>query len=150
MSIYSEDSLYEDSPYESFEYNPCIRKGKHKPVHKKVKKYEAKVQKMNLIRTKRHKVIYSDGYVEQNDQSKLKILLNILQTTDWGSWNDDYEYLYRNVYKLYEDETYQAQYEKVQQELHYDDYDYDDDMDSYYSYCRWEYRMMRWGKYWGW
>lgn len=135
----------EPSPYDSFEYNPCIRKGKHKPKYKKQKKYEAKVQKTNLIRTKRHKVIYSDGYVEQNDPSKLKILINILQTTDWGSWTDDYEHLYTNIYKLYEDETFKAQYNKIQEELYYSNYDdyyddYYDDMDSYHSFCRWVYR----------
>lgn len=108
MSISSVE--YDDMNDEcSFEYNPCIRKGKHKIVHKKQKKYEAKVQKMNLIRTKRHKAIYNDGVLILLDSSALNDLITILKDNDTSRWNETHEHLYTNVYKLYEDETYKTQ-----------------------------------------
>jgi hypothetical protein len=140
MSDYESDN----DPHSHVEYNPCIRKGKHKPKHKKQKKYEAKVQKMNLIRSKNHKVIYNDPAVFIYNESTLKSLLEILKTKNTYDWNDDYEYQYTSIYKLGDIKEYAEQYEALQLALDYENLQ--DDYDNNYDDDDWEERYER--RYW--
>jgi hypothetical protein len=124
------------------EYIPCIRKGKNKPRYVKLKKYEAKAQKMNLIRSKNYKVIYDDS--KTTVDIRFKTLLEHLKTRNTRDWNSDYEYLYTNVYKLYNIEEYAKQYkalqtiikEERQQNYNDDKYSSDDSRDWEERYGR--------------
>ena len=117
-------------------YNPCIRKGKRKAKYvKKLKKYEAKAQKMNLIRSKNHKVIDSDFNAIVYTEHTLNELLEILKTSDIYNWNDDYEYLYEKVYYLNRIDKYKTQYEIIQHSIELEKYDkYEDDQYEYYKW----------------
>jgi hypothetical protein len=122
-------------------YNPCIRKGKRKAKYvKKLKKYEAKAQKMNLIRSKTYKVINDNLSTPVHDETKFKALLEILKTKNIYEWNTDFEYLYTTSYKLCDIEEYVKQYEALKTAIE------DDDKYSCSSYdsCDWEERYGRW------
>jgi hypothetical protein len=141
MSDYESD----DEPHSHIEWNPCIRKGKHKPKHKKQKKYEAKIQKMNLIRSKNHKVIDSDFSAIVYSEHMLLELLKILKTSDIYNWNADYEYLYEKVYCLDRIDKYKTQYDKLQQVIEQEQYDeYEEEQ---YEYRRELYECYRWDRY---
>lgn len=146
MSICSDPS-----PYEAFEYNPCIRKGKHKPVYKKQKKYEAKVQKTNLIRPKRGKLISNnaDSSVTTNNEM-FNNMVKLLNTGNELEWDNDYEFLYNYTFRFEKNEELEKKYQSIQHKIvenewayaydnYYDEYydDYYDDYDYRYSrYCR--------------
>ena len=118
-------------------YNPCIRKGKRKPKYvKKLKKYEAKAQKMNLIRSKTFKVINDNLSTPVHDETKFKALLEILKTKNIYKWNTDFEYLYTTSYKLCDIEEYVKQYEALQTAINDDNYSSDSDMDWEERYGR--------------
>ena len=122
-------------------YNPCIRKGKRKAKYvKKLKKYEAKAQKMNLIRSKTYKVINDNLSTPVHDETKFKALLEILKTKNIYEWNTDFEYLYTTSYNLCDIEEYVKQYEALKTAIE------DDDKYSCSSYdsCDWEERYGRW------
>jgi hypothetical protein len=129
-------SVYESNPYLHIEYNPCIRKGKHKPKHKKQKKYEAKLQKMNLIRSKNYKVIDNDSTTIVYAEHTLNTMLEVLKTIDIYNWTDDYENLYKNVYCLNEIDKYQSQYIALQRAIEENEYNtkWEEEMEDY----RWE------------
>lgn len=124
--------------YDLVEYNPCIRKGKHKPKHKKQKKYEAKVQKTNLIRTKCHK-IFSENYdTIYNNKELYNDLITILKGKKTEEWNDDYEFLYSQVFHLENDKELQECYLDIQRciqetKMYEEYYDYDDDYEFRYK-----------------
>jgi hypothetical protein len=132
----------------SVEYNPCIRKGKHKPKHKKQKKYEAKVQKMNLIRSKNHKIIYADLMVTVPASTLIDELLEILKDTNTELWKDEHEQLY-TYYHLNDIEKYKKQYDVLQEAItrEYEDA-VDDAMEEYYENCKWEMYFDRIYRYW--
>jgi hypothetical protein len=151
MSICSEDN---DVHYESFEYNPCIRKGKHKPVHKKQKKYEAKVQKMNLIRPKRGKLISTNcDSIINNSAELIDNMIKILKSEDELKWDEDYEALYTHIFRFKKDDDLDKNYTKIKLKIYenecndkYDDYDdYDHD---YYEYRYSCFRYRRYRRYW--
>lgn len=125
---------------DSYEYNPCIRKGKHKPKHKKQKKYQAKIQKTNLIRPKRHKLT-NDTLI--TNQKLFNELSTILLASDTTQWNEDYEQLYRYVFKLEKNVDYALLYNEIQVKIIEDQYDDYDDDDWYESY-KYRYRYDRW------
>lgn len=125
-------------PYEDVEYNPCIRKGKHKPKHKKQKKHEAKVQKMNLIRSKNYKVIDNDSTTIVYAEHTLNTMLEVLKTMDIYNWTDDYENLYNNIYCLNEIDKYECQYDALQQAI---------EDEKYYIKCEEEMEDYRWERY---
>jgi hypothetical protein len=130
-------SVCSDNYYEQFEYNPCIRKGKHKPIYKKQKKYEAKIQKTNLIQPKRAKLVnYLDSII--NSQLLLNQVVEILKKKSTDEWNDEYEYIY-SIYRLSENEELSNNYKSIQSELeereYYDNYDDYDDC-QWYKYDR--------------
>ena len=136
----------ENDYYNSFEYNPCIRKGKNKPKHKKQKKYEAKVQKMNLIRPKTDKILSNDINAIVNTKVILNELLELLKTKDTERWNDSHTYLYENIYHLNKIELYTNQYNSLQAAIQdelisklYEDY-YED----YYERQYIRYRYYKW------
>ena len=131
MSDYESDN----EPHSHVEWNPCIRKGKNKPKYTKQKKYDAKIQKMNLIRSKNHKVIDSDFNAIVYTEHTLNELLEILKTSDIYNWNDDYEYLYEKVYYLNRIDKYKTQYEIIQHSIKLEKYDkYEDDQYEYYKW----------------
>ncbi len=75
--------------------NSHNRKGKNILKNKKLKKYEAKSQKINLIRSKNHKAIYNDRinaipFIDSN--TKFNNLLDIIKASDNKELNDAYEY----------------------------------------------------------
>ena len=115
------DGETNNDPYSDTEYNPCIRKGKRKTKYVKLKKYEAKAQKMNLIRSKTYKVINDNLSTPVHDETKFKALLEILKTKNIYEWNTDYEYLYTTSYKLCDIEEYVKQYEALQTAIKDDD-----------------------------
>jgi len=140
ISKMSNDETNNDS-HSDTEYNPCIRKGKRKAKYvKKLKKYEPKAQKMNLIRSKTYKVINDNLSTPVHDETKFKALLEILKTKNIYKWNTDYEYLYTTSYKLCDIEEYVKQYEALKTAIE------DDDKYSCSSYdsCDWEERYGRW------
>jgi len=118
------------------EYNPFIRKGKRKAKYVKLKKYEAKAQKMNLIRSKTFKVINDNLSTAVHDETKFKALLEILKTKNIYEWNTDFEYLYTTSYKLCDIEEYVKQYEALQTAINDDNYSSDSDMDWEERYGR--------------
>lgn len=145
MSIYSDQDHYE-----SFEYNPCIRKGKHKPVYKKQKKYEAKVQKTNLIRPKRGKLISNnmDSSVSTNKEM-FNSMLKILDSKKELEWDNDYEFLYNYTFRFEKDEELEKKYQYIQQKIlenkwadAYDEY-YRDYYEDEYEYNSYRYRSYR-------
>lgn len=138
----------EPSPYESFEYNPCIRKGKHKPKYKKQKKYEAKVQKTNLIRPKRGKSL-STNYdsLFNNCDIMIKNMIKILKKRNEAEWDDDYESLYTHIFRFTKDDEIEKLYNAIQHTIYennfydsYDDYDYYSSSNYYDDYDDYEYR----------
>lgn len=152
ISMESEHSVHTEyynesnnDPHSHAEYNPCIRKGKHKPKHKKQKKYEAKVQKMNLIRSKNHKIIDNDSIAIVYTKYALDELIGILKTVDINNWNDDYENLYTNVYHLDQIDKYKRQYDALQRAIEEEKYyQYEEDQYEY----KWElYKSYRYGRY---
>jgi hypothetical protein len=136
VSKMSADETNNDSRSD-IEYNPCIRKGKSKPKYvKKLKKYEAKEQKMNLIRSKTYKVINDNLSTAVHDETKFKALLEILKTKNIYKWNTDFEYLYTTSYKLCDIEEYANQYEALQTAINDDNYSSDSSMDWEERYGR--------------
>jgi hypothetical protein len=132
-------------------YNPCIRKGKHKPKHKKQKKYEAKVQKTNLIRPKRLKIISENCYTNYNNKELYNDLITILKGKKTKEWNDDYEFLYSQVFYLENDKELQECYLDIQRyieetKLYEEYYDYDDydDYDFRYQCFKDQMQESRW------
>ena len=134
--------------YESFEYNPCIRKGKHKPVYKKQKKYEAKVQKTNLIRPKRGKLISNnaDSSVTTNNEM-FNNMVKLLNTGNELEWDNDYEFLYNYTFRFEKNEELEKKYQSIQQKIlenkwadAYDEYYYDDYDDYDYRSSRYYYK----------
>jgi hypothetical protein len=144
--------MFSETTYaDIFGCNTHSRKGKHKPKNKRQRKYVAKSQKMNLIRSKNHKVIYnSDAFPLLYGQTMYNELLDILETTNFKDWNDDHEYLYE-LCKLGENQKYAKQYEDL---LYAMPSEYDDGdnyfsrkncSDSEYSYRMWKLdRMNDW------
>lgn len=123
-------------------YNPCIRKGKHKPKHKKQKKYEAKVQKTNLIRPKRGKLVSTNYDSSSNNcEAMIKNMIQILKKGNESEWDDDYESLYTHIFRFTKDDEIEKQYNAIQRtfydcnwyEPYYDDYD------DYTVYSRYNY-----------
>jgi hypothetical protein len=135
MSIYSEDY-----------YNPCIRKGKHKPIYKKQKKYEAKVQKTNLIRPKRVKLISNNwDSIINNNKGVFDNMVKILMTENEQDWNDEYEFLYIYTFHRIIDDELEEKYTKIKLAIYeneqydkYNDYydDYEDEYERYRDMCR--------------
>ncbi len=111
MSICSDTNSYD-----SVEYNPCIRKGKHKPKHKKQKNYQAKIQKINLIRPKRHKLVDNCDTI-YNSKELFNELVSILKRGKVLEWNDDYDLLYTQVFKLKDDKEFEDNYNNIQRQL---------------------------------
>ena len=129
-----------NSRYESFEYNPCIRKGKHKIIYKKLKKYEAKVQKMNLIRPKRGKLI-SNKYdlITSTNSEMFKNMIKILENTNELEWNEDYDFLFKYTFRFAIDDELEKKYAGIQQNIIenklYQDYEDYEDYEDYYERC---------------
>lgn len=132
----------------SFEYNPCIRKGKHKPVYKKQKKYEAKVQRMNLIRPKRGKIINNNLYeIYTSNKDIYKELIDILKSGKHTQWNEDYYYLYKCVFHLDNDKELVEKYNKILCDIEQDKIDeFYEEYEEYEDY-RWYGRYGR-SRYW--
>jgi hypothetical protein len=84
-----------DDKYTSFEYTPCIRKGKHKPKHKKKIKYEAKIQKTNLIHPIRHKLVSENFDIIYHNKEIPNDLIQILLNKNATKWKDEYEFRYQ-------------------------------------------------------
>ena len=124
MSDYETNDSYSNAVY-----NPCIRKGKRKTKYVKLKKYIAKVQKMNLIRSKTYKAFSNNLSIPVHDETKFKALLEILKTKNIYEWNTDYEYLYTASYKLCDIEEYAKQYEALQTAMNDDNYSCSDSED---------------------
>jgi hypothetical protein len=135
VSKMSADETNNDSRSDT-EFYPCIRKGKCKTKYVKLKKYEAKAQKMNLIRSKTFKVINDNLSTAVHDETKFKALLEILKTKNIYKWNTDFEYLYTTSYKLCDIEEYVKQYEALQTAINDDNYSSDSDMDWEERYGR--------------
>jgi hypothetical protein len=134
--------MSDETTYEAFEYNPCIRKGKHKPKHKKQKKYEAKVQKTNLIRPKRGKLISNnaDSSVTTNTEM-FNNMVKLLNTGNELDWDNDYEFLYNYTFRFEKNEELEKKYQSIQTKItqnkfydDYEDYDYEDDYEDDYDY----------------
>lgn len=131
-----------ETNYELFEYNPCIRKGKHKPKFKKQKKYLAKIQKINLIRPKRAKIINNNYDSHIFSQYQVNKIINILQKAIWEEWDSNYEFIY-NLYKLSEDTELANNYNTIQEKLYEYNYDEEDYYDDYNEWCRYDW-IDRW------
>lgn len=132
--------------YDDYEYNPCIRKGKHKPKHKKQKNYVAKVQRMY---PQEGKYTFNDYITPIIDKTVYNELVNILKKADAYSWNDEYENLYQNIYKLYEVPEMKSAYEKLQNEIalmEQSDFDWAEEEERYERY-KWELYFGRWSRY---
>lgn len=116
------------------EYNPCIRKGKYKLKIKKVKKYEAKVQKINLVRSKRGKLIGNSNHDAIISTSKELIdnMIKILMEETIYKWDDDYESLYSHICREKKNEELENKYINIK--LKIDAYRYGDDYDNYDDY----------------
>lgn len=121
MSIISEDK------YSAFEYNPCIRKGKHKSQHKIQKKYKAKVQKTNLIRPKRYKIVSEICDTVYNNKELFNELLIILKDKNIKKWNDDCELLYNQVFRLENDVELQKYYLDIQTDIEKERIEYEEE-----------------------
>lgn len=136
------------SNYDDYEYNPCIRKGKHKPKHKKQKNYIAKVQRMC---PRDGKYTYDYYSLLINDKTQYNELVNLLKRVDWKRWNDDYEHLYQKVYKLYEVPELKATYDQIQknieEEIAVQQWDYDEEEEERYERYKWELYFGRWSRY---
>jgi hypothetical protein len=134
MSICSEDY-----------YNPCIRKGKHKPVYKKQKKYEAKAQKKNRIQPLTHKIHNVNTIYSEHIHTKLDDLIKILKECKITEWSSDYEDYYQN-HHCYENETLASQYDTLQTAIIQDEYDkyYDDYEDRWERWTRYDRYYDRW------
>lgn len=120
--------------YLDIEYNTCIRKGKHKPKHIKHKRYEAKVQKINLIRSKRHKFVYDNYDARITNQKLFDELIQVLGTKDASKWNDEYETLSIYVFKLETNTEYVRLYNDMQNKIEEDYYD-EDWCERHYNKC---------------
>jgi len=145
-------SICSEFKYEYAEYNPCIRKGKHKPKHKKVKKYEAKVQKTNLIRPKRGKLVSTNCDSNVNNcNTMIKNMIIILKKQNEDDWDDDYDSLYTHIFRFTKDEDLEKNYNSIQESItinkYYDNYDYDDYDDDYYEYRYSYFRYRRYRRY---
>lgn len=138
MSICSDTN-----PYDSVEYNPCIRKGKHKPKHKKQKKYEAKIQKINLNQPKRHKLANNCDTV-YNSKELFNELVSILKHGKVLEWNDDYDLLYTQVFKLNNDKELEENYNNIQRQLEEIRQDELEDMYEEAEMRCYRYRYRRW------
>ena len=137
------------SNYDDYEYTPCIRKGKHKPKHKKQKNYIAKVQRMY---PQEGKYSYDDYSFLVNDKTQYNELVNLLKSADWKNWNDDYEHLYKNIYKLYEVPELKSAYDKIQsiiieEEIAFQYWYYDEEEEERYERYKWELYFSRWSRY---
>lgn len=127
------------SDYEDYEYKECIRKGKKKPVYKKQKKYEAKVQKKNRIQPKTHKL--QSEFHQENSNSILDTLIKVLKDCTIADWCSEYEDYYQN-HHCYENEILVKQYEILQSNIIQEEYEeYEDD---WYDRREWRY----WGRDW--
>jgi len=142
VSKMSADETNNDSRSDT-EFYPCIRKGKCKTKYVKLKKYEAKAQKMNLIRSKTFKVINDNLSTPVHDETKFKALIEILKTKNIYEWNTDFEYLYTTSYKLCDIEEYVKQYEALKTAIEDDNYSSDSSMDWEERYGRWTRREGR-------
>ncbi len=136
-------SNYFEDKYSSFEYNPCIRKGKHKPKHKKQKKYESKIQKMNSIQSIRNKLIINNYDTMNISNDVYNELIDILVRKDVTLWNDDYDILYNKLCVLQNNKTIEQGYiyinqyiekQKTYEQKDYDKYDKYDEYDEYKDY----------------
>ena len=128
---------------DEYEYTVCLRKGKHKPKHKKQKKYDAKSQRMVPQEAK-----YTlEGYMLfRNDKSVYDDLIKVLKAVDVDNWNEEYEHLYTYVYKLYEVEELKPAYDTIIQKI--EQYEMEQEYDKYYyqDYDPYE-EDYRWCKY---
>lgn len=96
-------SYTEYPTYDSFELNPCIRKGKYKSTYKKHNKYEAKIQRVNLIRSKRDKLLINNWHTNINNNklfiisndTNIKEMIKILRENDIYKWDNEYEMIYK-------------------------------------------------------
>ena len=132
--------------YDDYEYTPCIRKGKHKPKHKKQKNYIAKAQRMY---PQEGKYTYDEYISLITDKSRYNELVNILKKADPYSWNDDYENLYENIYKLYEVPEMKSAYEQLQNAIalmEQSDAYWEEEEERYERY-KWELYFGRWSRY---
>ena len=131
------------SDYDDYEYNPCIRKGKHKPVYKKQKKYEAKVQKTNLIRPKRGKLIGNNmDSIVNTKYEMFNNMIKILYAENELDWDNDYEFLYNYTFRFEKNEELEKKYQSIQQKILENKWAdaYDDYYDDYYDDCDYSYR----------
>ena len=149
MSVYESDT----DPHSHVEWNPCIRKGKHKPKHKKQKKHEAKIQKTNLIRSKTYKLLNSEIAYFADDKKVFDNLVRILKTSSTAEWNEDCELLYTSIYHMDRVEEYQKLYDNLQTAKANEEYyalcatyeEYDDDYyDRYEEYKYWRRSRYSW------
>lgn len=131
------------SDYDDYEYNPCIRKGKHKPKHKKQKNYIAKVQRMH---PQEGKYVYNDYALFINDRTQYNQLVALIKSLNWKNWTDDDEHLYQKVYKLYEVPELKVAYDNIQRNIAEDELAFQqwyNEKEEEDCRCYWDYR--RWG-----
>jgi hypothetical protein len=124
-----------------YEYTVCIRKGKHKPKHKKQKNYVAKSQRMI---PQEQKYTLEDYMLFRNDKSVYEDLVKVLKKPDALIWNDEYEHLYTYVYKLYEVEELKTAYDTLKQMIK--EYEMEQWMEE--DYDAWKYEEIYDRRYW--
>ena len=100
----------------TYEYNPCIRKGKYRHTYKKPKKYEPKAHKWNLNQSRRHKIIESEIDAFHDTKDSLTELIEILNTENVLKWNSNYEQVYKE-YNLEEIEELKNGYLTIQYKI---------------------------------
>lgn len=130
-------SNYFEDKYSRFEYNPCIRKGKHKPKHKKQKKYESKIQKTNLIRPTRHKLVSENFDIIYHNNEIPNDLIKILLNKNATKWNDEYDFLYNHIFHLEDNKELEQYYLDIQRYIHEE---YEKSYDEYDEYEEYEFR----------
>jgi hypothetical protein len=136
------------SRFEDYEYKECIRKGKKKVVHKKQKKYEAKVQKKNRVQPLTHKIQNMNTIHQENTDSILDKLVEILKACKITEWSSDYEDYYQN-HHCYENTALAEQYKTLQDTIIEEEYNkYYDEMEDWYD--RYERRYSRYDRYCRW
>lgn len=124
-----------------YEYTVCIRKGKHKPKHKKQKNYVAKRQRMV---PQELKYTLEEYMLFRNDKSVYDDLVKVLKKPDVLIWNDEYEHLYTYVYKLYEVEEFKTAYNTLKQKIK--EYEMEQWLEE--DYDAWKYEEIYDKRYW--
>ena len=99
--------------HSDIEYNPCVRKGKKKIHHKKAKKYIAKSQRFNLIKTKQHKLSINTESIQSFNELDYENLIEILKSCDISQWSYKYEVMYNELFKEKNINTYDNYYQNM-------------------------------------